>query len=87
MNQECYLMVHMGEAVTDISCYRRDKESIAKAMRSRGAPERRALTGEAGNASRRRVDCGSHTAYAAQNGPRRGGRKTIGAYFQSRHAN
>jgi hypothetical protein len=31
-------------------------------MRSRGAPERRALTGEAGNASRRRVDCGSHTA-------------------------
>jgi hypothetical protein len=39
-------------------------------MRSRGAPERRALTGEAGNASRRRVDCGSHgVADARRSGP------------------
>ncbi|WP_218813507.1 hypothetical protein [Rickettsiella endosymbiont of Dermanyssus gallinae] len=36
------------------------QESIVKAMRSRRARDRRALTGEAGNASRRKVICGRH---------------------------
>ncbi|WP_218813291.1 hypothetical protein [Rickettsiella endosymbiont of Dermanyssus gallinae] len=36
------------------------QESIVKAMRSRRARDRRALTGGAGNASRRKVICGRH---------------------------
>ncbi|WP_218814869.1 YDG domain-containing protein [Rickettsiella endosymbiont of Dermanyssus gallinae] len=48
--------IHVGGA----DSHTMRQESIVKAMRSRRARDRRALTGEAGNASRRKVICGRH---------------------------